>query len=81
MATLDADATFATFHCPLSICSSVSRIADAEFDDPAAIKLVCTLGHAYWVVPGELKRVTPYWPVAPHGAGSPIPNEIGTDHS
>jgi hypothetical protein len=61
LALPSSDTTFAHFHCPMNICSSISCIADIE---GYVVKLVCSLGHAYWLPGDELRRVTPYWPTS-----------------
>ena len=53
------DTSFAHFHCPKNICSSVSCIADVT---GSAVKLVCSIGHVFWLPEAELSRVNPYWP-------------------
>lgn len=54
------------FHCPKTVCSSGAQLMEFLYDQTANrvfCKLVCDLGHSYWVAPGELVMIHPYWPV------------------
>lgn len=51
--------SIAHFHCPNTLCSAVACLADVQF---TVVKLICPLGHAYWLPIVELSRVEPYWP-------------------